>query len=138
MILKKGCKLDHRLCCKHIGSAAKKLITCRDELTMMIKELNLIKKKWKYKDLFKKNYEVFDFDANLYLENNLLKSASADELDKAKDKLLKEYGKKFQEFLRVKLFRNPCIIKLLNCKFSTGECNNLFRSYLQVSMKATL
>ena len=106
---------------------------------MMIKELNLIKKKkWKYKDLFKKNYEVFDFDANLYLENNLSKSASADELDKVKDKLFKEYGKKSQEFLRVKLFRNPCIIKLLNCKFSTGECNNLFRSYLQLSMKATL
>ena len=105
---------------------------------MMIKELNLIKKKWKYKDLFKKNYEVFDFDANLYLENNLSKSASADELDKAKDKLFKEYGKKSQEFLRVKLFLNPCIIKLLNCKFSTDECNNLFRSYLQLSMKATL
>ena len=78
-------------------------------------------KKRKYKDLFKKNYEVFDFDVNLYLDNNLPKSASAEAIDKAKDKLFKEYGEKSKEFLRVKLFRNPCIIKLLDCKFGTGE-----------------
>lgn len=78
-------------------------------------------KKQKYKDLFKKNYEVFNFDVNLYLDNNLSKSTSAKEIDKAKDKLFREYGKKSQEFLRVKLFRNPCIIKLLDCKFATDE-----------------
>jgi len=82
-------------------------------------------RKRKYKDLFKKNAEVFDFDVNLYLDNNLSKSASAEEIDKAKDKLFREYGKKSQEFLRVKLFRNPCIIKLLDCKFATVSKRNI-------------
>jgi hypothetical protein len=43
------------------------------------------------------------------------------QIDKAKDKLFSKYDNKFQEFLRVKLFRNPCIIKLLDCKFSNSE-----------------
>lgn len=91
------------------------------QITNDDKSVKFNHKKRKYKDLFKKNYEVFNFDVNLYLDNNLSKSTSAKEIDKAKDKLFREYAKKSQEFLRVKLFRNPCIIKLLDCKFATDE-----------------
>ena len=89
------------------------------EITNDDKSVKFNHKKRKYKDLFKKNYEVFNFDVNLYIDNNLSKSASDEEIDKAKDKLFREYGERSKEFLRVKLFRNPCIIKLLNCKFET-------------------
>jgi len=91
------------------------------QITNDDKSVKFNHKKPKYKDLFKKNYEVFNFDVNLYLDNNISKSASDEEIDKAKDKLFREYGKKSQEFLRVKLFRNPCIIKLLDCKFANSE-----------------
>jgi hypothetical protein len=52
---------------------------------------------------------------------NFSKNASYEKIDKVKNKLFKEYGKKSKEFLRIKLFRNPYIIKLLDCKFLTGE-----------------
>jgi len=65
--------------------------------------------------------KVLNLGVNLYLDNNLSKSASDEEIDKAKDKLFREYGKRSQEFLRVKWFRNPCIIKLLDCKFENSE-----------------
>jgi hypothetical protein len=46
--------------------------------------------------------KVLNLGVNLYLDNNLSKSASDEEIDKAKDKLFREYGKRSQEFLRVK------------------------------------
>jgi hypothetical protein len=91
------------------------------QITSDDKGVKFNQKKQKYEDLFKKNYEVLNLGVNLYLDNNLSKSASDEEIDKAKDKLFREYGKKSQEFLRVKLFRNPCIIKLLDCKFGNSE-----------------
>jgi hypothetical protein len=46
-------------------------------------------KKQKYEDLFKKNYEVFNLGVKLYLNNNLSKSGSDEEIDKAKDNLFR-------------------------------------------------
>ena len=68
-----------------------------------------------YKNLFKKNYEIFGY--NLYLEENLSKNASKNQINKAKNKLFKKYKKISKNYLREKLFENPCVIKLENCRY---------------------
>lgn len=56
---------------------------------------------------FKKNYE----DVFLYLEGNISKNASNDEIKRAKQKLFEKYEKPSQEYLRKNLFEHPSIIK---------------------------
>lgn len=68
-----------------------------------------------YKNLFKENYQIFGY--NLYLEENLSKTASQNQINKAKNKLFKKYKKISKKYLRENLFKNPYIIKLENCHY---------------------
>lgn len=69
-----------------------------------------------YKRLFKENYaEVFNL--NLYLEGNLAKNASAQEVKDAEQKLFEDYEKSSKEYLKKELFLNPCCVKLEKCTY---------------------
>lgn len=68
-----------------------------------------------YSVLFKRNYEVFGY--NLYLEENLSKDSSKNQLKRGKKKLFKKYGETSKQYLREHLFENSCVIKSEKCKY---------------------
>jgi len=90
-------------------------LTCMKEVEKLprqiIKKDKTVKFDKRFRDLFKKdnNYEIFGY--NLYLEENLSKTASKTEIPEAKEKLFRKYAEESREYLRENLFRNPCIIK---------------------------
>lgn len=88
-------------------------MTCIKQIENLPRE---IKKKDKtvkfdknYNGLFKKNYKFFCY--NLYLEENILKTASNNKIKQGEQKLLKNYGIELKQYLLIHLFENPCIIK---------------------------
>ena len=69
-------------------------LTCIKEVEKLprqiIKKDKTVKFDKNYSGLFKKNYEVFGY--NLYLEENLSKTASNNKIKQGKQKLFKKYG----------------------------------------------
>lgn len=76
----------------------------------------------KYSGLFKKNknYEKV-FASNLYLEENLAKASSKNKIKQGESKLFKKYREKSKNYLRERLFQNPCTIKSEKCKYLDTE-----------------
>jgi CMP-N-acetylneuraminic acid synthetase len=95
----------HLICIKYVDNLPREIIK-RDKT---------VKFDNKYSGLFKKNYEVFGY--NLYLEENISKTASNNQIKKAKQKIFKKYGENSKQYLRTYLFENPCIIKSEECKY---------------------
>lgn len=92
----------------------------------IIKKDKKIKFGKRYSGLFKENYEKV-FDYNLYLEQNLAKNSSNNQLKKGKQRLFKKYCKESQQYLRENLFENQCIIKSEKCKYL--DTNNFVTIY---------
>ena len=53
------------------------------------------------------------------MEENLAKNSPLKQLNEGKKRLFKKYEKDSKAYLQENLFRNPCIIKLQDCKYST-------------------
>lgn len=89
-------------------------LTCAEEMNSLLRELSKKDKKVKfdkiYSGLFKKNLNVFDY--NIYIEQNIAKDTSA---NKAKQKMFKNHDKESQQYLRTRLFENPCSVKSEKC-----------------------
>ena len=94
-------------------------LTCIKQIGNLPREILKIDKNIKfdnyYSALFKKNYKFFGY--NLYLEENISKTASNNKIKKAEKSLFKKYGTELKQYLRISLFENPCIIKSEKCKY---------------------
>ena len=95
-------------------------MTCLKELSNFSREIRKQDKTVQfdknYIALFKKNCEdVFGY--NLFLEENLPKNASNNQIKKAKKRLYKKCAEESKLYLRTQLFENPCILKCEKCKY---------------------
>lgn len=98
-------------------------ITCLKEVDKLPRKIdkkdrNVKFNNKKYRNLLRKekNYaKVFGY--NLYLEENLGKSVSKTEIGEAEQRLVNKYIEPSKDFLKVRLFENPSIIKSKECKY---------------------
>ena len=98
-------------------------LTCAEQMSNLPREIvkndKTVKFDKMYNGLFKKNLDVFEY--NIYLDQNIPKDASTNQMKKAKQKMFKKYEKESKQYLRTRLFENPCIIKSEKCKYCNTE-----------------
>jgi hypothetical protein len=95
-------------------------ITCGNEISKLPRVTEEQDKRIKFDsvffEMFRKQYEKV-FGYNLVIEENVPKDANRNRIKRAEKRLFKTYGSKAESDLRVRLFENLCVIKVIGCRY---------------------